>query len=56
MHEAFEFEVHRGGCFSAVARRVRMKQIFGAAAEAGDVPRKRGFGDGFRDAVGEFFC
>lgn len=55
VHEAFEFEIGGGCAFPTVARRLRMEEIFGAAAKTRDVPGKTGSGDGSGNAIGEAF-
>ena len=55
MHYALEFEIHGGCGLAAVARGVGEENIFGAAAEPGDVPGKLGGFDGLMDAGGEAF-
>ena len=55
MHEAFEFEVHGIVGFGAILRRLGGEEIFGAAAEAGDVPGHIEVFDSFFDAGGPAF-
>ena len=53
VQEAFKFEIGGSGGFAAVARRFRSEGVFGAGAEADDVPRKIGGPEIFGDAVSE---
>ena len=55
VEEAFEFEIGGSGGFAAVARRFRSESVFGAGAEADDVPRKIGGAEIFGYAIGEAF-
>ena len=55
VEEALELEVGGGRRLAAVARRFRSESVFGAGAEANDVPEEAGGPNVFGSAIGETF-